>query len=240
MRQFVFITLLLAAVCGQSFAAEEGNFSLPTGKVLPVAPDTSFRDLQGDTHRLSDFRGRFVLLEFWAPWCAPCREGFAFLDSLQTKHPENFSVVAVTMEENTRSIEDFVSSRPVRFLVGRDESGQSGDAFGVAVMPTSVLIDDEGVILARYEGGTSAVHEAISRDVERSLNGAAPASPAGVSIARGSKRGVIRAWERGYLADPIMSLDGDVLTSSIEEEIHGSKEAAAGSGGVAGGGCGCN
>ena len=52
--------------------------------------------------------------------------------------------------------------------------------------------------------------------------------------------GEIKAWQRGYLADPIMSLDGDAVTRLFKEHIHASKEAAAGDGGASGGGCGCN
>jgi hypothetical protein len=52
--------------------------------------------------------------------------------------------------------------------------------------------------------------------------------------------GPVKAWQRGYLADPIMSLDGDRVTQLLREHIHASKEGAAGNGGPAGGGCGCN
>lgn len=52
--------------------------------------------------------------------------------------------------------------------------------------------------------------------------------------------GSLKAWERGYLADPIMSLDGSPLTRIIREHVHASKEGASGDGGAAGGGCGCN
>ena len=52
--------------------------------------------------------------------------------------------------------------------------------------------------------------------------------------------GSIKAWQRGYLADPIMSLDGDAVTRLYKDHIHASKEAAAGDGGASGGGCGCN
>lgn len=218
-------------------AAPENDPSIPPPA---TAPDIAFTDLKAAPHRLSEFRGRVVLLEFWAPWCAPCREGFSFLDALQARHRDNFSVLAVTMEEDGRSIDEFVAAHPSRFVVGRDPEGRSGEAFEVRVLPTSILIDAEGRVAARHEGGTAAVHEAIARDVELLLNGASPAGVSGPAIATQSKRGVIRPWQRGYLADPIMSLDGDVVTRGIEEEIHASKEAAAGTGGVAGGGCGCN
>jgi hypothetical protein len=53
-------------------------------------------------------------------------------------------------------------------------------------------------------------------------------------------KGGLKAWQRGHLADPIMNLDGDRLTGLLREHIHASKEGAAGTGGAAGGGCGCN
>jgi hypothetical protein len=64
---------------------------------------------------------------------------------------------------------------------------------------------------------------------------------AGVRVAKSVRAtGSVKAWQRGYLADPLMSLDGDALTQLLREHIHSSKEAAAGGGGAAGGGCGCN
>jgi thiol-disulfide isomerase/thioredoxin len=181
-----------------------------------------------------------VLLEFWASWCLPCRKGVPFLDRIQARHERGgLRVLAVTLEEDMEAVMSFTTTHPGKFLVGRDPSGRAGEIFEVAAMPTSILLDREGRILARFEGGTELVHDRIEEVVEKVMRGETPAAAAQDKRRRGPK-GNLRAWERGYLADPIMNLNGDTLTRAMREHIHSSKEAAAGDGGVAGGGCGCN
>jgi thiol-disulfide isomerase/thioredoxin len=182
------------------------------------------------------------LLEFWAPWCIPCRKRFPFLDELQAKNQRaNFKVVAVTLETEDDGVIKFTQDFPgMRFLVGQDRSANSGELMQVTAMPTAFLMDPQGKVLARYEGGADSVHQQIDVAVQTVLvGGTLSGSESGTKVSEGPK-GNLKAWERGYLADPIMSLDGDVLKRSMKEHIHASKEAAAGDGGVAGGGCGCN
>ena len=214
--------------------------SLPSWAADP-APDFPFTGVTGGDHTLSEFRGSFVLLEFWASWCVPCRKGFPFLDSLQAKHEaEGLKVVAVTLETETAAVVSFVSGFDVKFLVGRDPSGRAGELFQVAAMPTAILLDKEGRSLARFEGGTDAIHEEMEKTVAAVLRG----EPVPAQSQQGKKSqgptGNLKAWERGYLADPIMSLDGDPVIRVQRDHINSSKEGAAGDGGVAGGGCGCN
>lgn len=216
---------LLAAAVGVGVAAPPQDFT--------------YADLDGRTHALSELRGSVVVLDFWAPWCAPCRKSFPFLDSLEARHSAaGLKVLGVALEESHDAVRAFVSEVPATFLVGIDPSGRAGELFEVAAMPTTVLLDREGRVLARFEGGTEASHLAIEQEVERALRGEPAASA--LAGARGGKAGSLRPWQRGFLADPILSLDGDVLTRTMRDHIYSSKEAAAGDGGVAGGGCGCN
>ena len=227
------VLLFLAAVSAPTDIAENP---------APAALDFSYADLAGAPHKLSDLRGHLVLLEFWASWCVPCREGFPFLEGLRAAHETaGLKVLAVTLETEDAAVNDFVTAHPGRFLIGRDPSGRAAETFEVAAMPTSVLIDPQGKVLARFEGGTDTVHRQIETAVEAALRqDPLAAAQAGTTPRRRTSEGSLRAWERGYLADPIMNLDGDPLTRSFREHIHASKEAAAGDGGVAGGGCGCN
>ena len=203
-----------------------------------------FQDLQGIRRTLTEFQGRVVLLEFWASWCIPCRKGFPFLDDLQARHAAaGLQVVAVTLETEDEAVRSFVEAFPgVRFLVGRDPSGKGGELFGVETMPSAFLLDRSGKLLGRIQGGTEAAHQQIEAAVEAALRGGAmgltPVAVQGADPA--ARKGGVKAWERGYLADPIMSLDGDVLKRALKEHVFASKEGAAGDGGVAGGGCGCN
>jgi hypothetical protein len=108
-------------------------------------------------------------------------------------------------------------------------------------MPTSFLLGRDGQILARFEGSGPKVDAQIEAGIAALVAGEPLPPGTGVRVARSAAASTrIKAWQRGYLADPIMSLDGDALDRMLREHIHASKEAAAGDGGPAGGGCGCN
>lgn len=210
------------------------------------APEVSARTRSGETFALSSLKGRIVLLDFWAPWCVPCRASFPFLDGLEAKYSaQGLSVVGLTLEEREMAVAAFLEAVPVRFPVVVDATGRAGEAFGVVAMPTTFLIDRQGRIAARFEGGDPKVHARIETAVAALLAGGDVAAGTGGRVpasleASGRTSGKVKAWRRGYLADPIMQLDGDPLTRLIKEHIHSSKEAAAGDGGASGGGCGCN
>ena len=114
-------------------------------------------------------------------------------------------------------------------------------AFDVVAMPTTLLLDREGRVAARFEGGDKETHAKLEAAAALLLAGDTLPKGTGVRVSSDLEAtGTIKAWQRGYLADPIMSLDGDPATRIFKEHIHASKEAAAGDGGAAGGGCGCN
>lgn len=227
-----FSAVLLMAVASAPSAAQEGE----------PAPDATIVSLDGKPFTLASLKGRVVVLDFWASWCAPCRKSFPFLDALQKKHAsEGLAVVGLTLEEDDDAVNGFLASIPVQFTIVRDTSQRTGDTFGIVAMPTTLLIGRDGVLAARFEGGDETVHQKIEAAVTKLLAGEALPPGTGVLVsATAEAKGGIKAWQRGYLADPIMNLDGDPLTRVMREHIHASKEGASGDGGASGGGCGCN
>lgn len=209
------------------------------GAPAPVIPMTTS---EGVPLSLAALKGRVVVLDFWASWCGPCRKSFPFLDSLVDRYAsQGLDVIGLTLEYDDDAVASFLEQVPARFSIARDPSGTSGEAFGVVAMPTTFLIDRDGTIAARFEGGDESVHAKIESAVQTLLAGGT--LPAGIDVrvaASVQATGALKAWDRGYLADPIMNLDGDPLTRVIREHVHASKEAASGDGGAAGGGCGCN
>jgi len=228
-----------AIVAVALFLSASASFVAHAGDAIP---DVTLYPMNGKPLTLAAFKGKVVLLDFWASWCAPCRKSFPFLDELQTKHAsEGLQVLGLTLEEDTDAVTGFLESVPVNFTILRDTSERAGEAFGVVAMPTSFLIDREGRIAARFEGGDESVHKKIEAAVATLLAGGTLPPGTDVRVAASVEAtGDLKAWQRGYLADPIMSLDGDPLTRLIREHIHASKEGASGDGGAAGGGCGCN
>jgi cytochrome c biogenesis protein CcmG/thiol:disulfide interchange protein DsbE len=206
------------------------------------APTSPITTLDGAPLSLDSLKGKVVVLDFWATWCAPCRASFPFLDALQAKYDSRgLRVVGLTLEDNKDAIIEFLQAIPVRFTIARDPSGRAGEAFGVVAMPTTFLLDRDGRVAARFEGGDKRAHEKLEAAVVTLLSGGTLAAGADVRVPESLKatRGV-KAWQRTYLADPIMELNGDPLTRLLREHVHSSKEGAAGDGGPTGGGCGCN
>jgi thiol-disulfide isomerase/thioredoxin len=209
---------------------------------LPAAPAAPMKTLDGAPLPLDSLKGSVLVLDFWASWCAPCRASFPFLDALQERYRgRGVRVVGLTLEDNEDAIYEFLRAVPVRFTIARDPSGRAGEAFGVVAMPTTFLLDRDGRVLARFEGGDRRAHEKLEAAVATLVSGGTLAPGADVRVAGSVKAtGGVRAWQRGYLADPIMELNGDPLTRLLREHVHSSKEGAAGDGGPTGGGCGCN
>jgi len=207
-----------------------------------AAPRVALRTLEGAPFSLESARGEIVVLDFWASWCVPCRTSAPFFDGLQDRYgKQGVRVLGLTLEDNEDAVRSFLADVPVRFTILRDPSGAAGEGFGVVAMPTTFLLDAEGRIAARFEGGDKKAHEAIETAVAALVAG--KPLPPGVDrrVAKSLRAtGPIKAWQRGYLADPMMNLDGDPITRMLREHIHASKEGAAGDGGPSGGGCGCN
>jgi thiol-disulfide isomerase/thioredoxin len=211
----------------------------PPGAGQP-APAIQSTDLDGHPFSLAALKGHVVILDFWASWCGPCRKSLPGLDHLQSKYKgQGLQVVGVSLDETQDAVTDFLTNVPVHFTILQDPFGTTGQAFGVVAMPTTFLLDREGRIAARFEGGDHL--EAEEAAVATLLAGGTVAPESGARVAAGLRAtGALKAWNRGHLADPIMSLDGDPVARIMREHIYASKEAAAGDGGAAGGGCGCN
>jgi len=102
--------------------------------------------------RLSEFRGRALLLNVWASWCAPCKQELPMLDDAAERlRAKGVEIVAVSVDESVEDAEDFLRSRPSWSLVfGHDPGGRSLRRLEVTRMPTSYVIDRNGVIRAVY------------------------------------------------------------------------------------------
>ena len=127
---------------------------VPAEEPAPVS-DVEFTDPKGGTHTLADYKGKVVLLNFWATWCAPCREEMPSLDALQkAKGGEDFEVLTVASGRNTAAaINRFFQESGVTGLPTlTDPQMALARAFGVMAMPATILIDAEGNEVARMTG----------------------------------------------------------------------------------------
>jgi thiol-disulfide isomerase/thioredoxin len=205
---------------------------------VPSGP--TVEDLSGRAFALASLQNQVVLVDFWASWCGPCRKSFPALDRLnRTYGPKGLKVVGVSLDEDPQAMARFLEAVPVSFQIARDPARRLAEQYRIVAMPTTLLLDRDGREVARFEGGGRIPAE--EKAIAALLAGKALAGSTGATLAAGLRAtGGVKAWDRGHLADPIMNLDGDPLSRALWEHIHSSKEGAAGTGGAAGGGCGCN
>ena len=147
------------------------------------APPPAFEleDLQGRAHRLEDYRGKVVLVNFWATWCEPCRAEMPSMDRLRSSLAGRpFEVLAINLAEPLSRIERFLEKRPLGFPVLRDRDTAVARAWGARVLPASYLVGPDGRIRYAAYGELDWAAEPVQRRVRELLpaSSAALAAPA--------------------------------------------------------------
>jgi len=146
-----FLGLALGAVAVPALA-QRGYDVTPLAKGL-TPPPLQALDLQGKPWRLSDLRGRAVLLNFWATWCPPCRAEMPSLQQLgEIYGPEQLLVLAVNVGAGPRRIRKYLQASGLNLTVLLDQKSEIAQAWGVSAMPTTYLIDAEGRPRLRLRG----------------------------------------------------------------------------------------
>jgi peroxiredoxin len=126
--------------------------AVSTATAEPV--DFALEDLDGDEVRLSDFRGRWVLVNYWATWCPPCLEELPELESFYNRHKDrNAVVLGVNMEDiGLDSLRGFVEEQFLSYPVLRGTAVMSGVLGPVSGLPTSYLVSPGGEVVAQQMG----------------------------------------------------------------------------------------
>jgi len=102
---------------------------------------------------LETFKGKVVLVDFWASWCSPCLQSFPWMNELQKRHSKDgFVVLAVNVDQERALADAFLKKTPVDFRIEYDAAGAMATQFGVQAMPTSFLIDRRGQVRIRHNG----------------------------------------------------------------------------------------
>jgi peroxiredoxin len=137
------------------FALLGGLALAPRAEALDAgakAPDLSLKDLSGKTVSLSSLAGKVVILDFWATWCAPCREEMPELQKFYKKYnAQGLEVVGISVDKAPDGIKAFIDKLKVTFPIAHDEGHKVADKYSPPRMPSSYIIDRKGVV--RYVHG---------------------------------------------------------------------------------------
>jgi peroxiredoxin len=134
------------------------------------APGFTLQDLNGKTISLSDYKGKVVLLDFWATFCGPCLKAMPRLQKLHDEHAaQGFSVIGIATDEGgAKVVAPVVAKKKVTYPILISNEAAWKD-YGVTALPAVFLIDRQGQIVKQFGGGTD--HKTIEREVEKLLAG---------------------------------------------------------------------
>ena len=120
-------------------------------KIDEIAPDFTLQNSAGETVRLSDLRGKSVVINFWATWCGPCVREMPALQRYQDKYPD-FVLLGIDEGEKAEEVRKFTDKMKITYQILVDEKGTVANLYKVMIMPTTYFVDKDGVILARHFG----------------------------------------------------------------------------------------
>jgi thiol-disulfide isomerase/thioredoxin len=158
-----FVLALCLAACAHSTQSRGAPARSAIGKPFALAVS----DLAGKPVTIPDAGGRVRIVDFWATWCAPCKQAMPFLAGLQKKHGGRaLDIVAVSFDADPTQVPDFVKQVGMPFQVLWDKEGERvAPRYGIEQLPTTLLIDKRGVIRYVHVG----FDDGVARDEEKQV-----------------------------------------------------------------------
>ena len=159
-----------------------GSESVDSEEELPDAPDFTLTDQYGNTHTLSEYRGKTVFLNFWATWCGPCKMEMPDIQALYEEYGENSEDLIVlgvanpkteenpgNADESQEDVEAFLEENGYTYPVAMDTTGEIFQTYGISAFPTTFMITEEGKVFG-YASGT-LTSDMIHSIVEQTMTG---------------------------------------------------------------------
>lgn len=155
---FVALIIVLFVVNNSGSEAEQGpyppNYVPAAQRNSVTAPDFNLPTTDGKMLRLSDYRGKVVIIDFWATWCPPCRKGIPDLIDIKKKYgPKGVEIIGVSVDTDTKNeVIPFIKEKGINYPVVYGNQNVYMQYGGIRAIPTTFVIDKEGKIVASYEG----------------------------------------------------------------------------------------
>lgn len=137
---------------------------------IVFAEDKAFQDPQNQLN-LEQYRGKVVLIDFWASWCIPCRRAFPWLETISKRYKDkDLVVIGVNLDDSKESMDRFLEKYPVTFVIQHDPRAALAEANQLQGMPVSFLINRKGEVVYRHVGFRDDQTDSYENEIKRHLN----------------------------------------------------------------------
>lgn len=149
---------------GKQLAEKLNHFK--NSSIGSLAPDFEVNDLNNNSFQLKSFRNmKYVLLDFWASWCAPCREDFPFLKEMYSKYKDkDFEIIGITKDEKLDVWRNTIQKENIekwKHFSIKENKSTIEDTYAVTAIPVKILIDKDGNIIGRWIGSSAEIKAEI-------------------------------------------------------------------------------
>ena len=163
MKQSALCIAAAIALCFSSAA-----FSLERGD---AAPSISLPGIEG-TVVVAPRAGRWLYVDFWASWCAPCKRSFPWMNAMHSKYgARGLEIVAVNVDQRRGDADRFLKSTPAQFASAFYPAGDTPKRFNVKAMPSAYLIDPQGRVRLVHRGFNDGDADALEREIAKLVEG---------------------------------------------------------------------
>jgi thiol-disulfide isomerase/thioredoxin len=156
------LVVLTALISGCARRPSQSE-SLETGR---PAPAFKLPDISGQQISLDQYKGKVVLLDFWATWCGPCRMTMPVLESLQKEYPDRLVLLAINLQEPKGEVQEYIRQHNLKSRVLLDEQGTVGGQYGTDAIPMQVLIDKGGIVRDVLTGYNPRMAKKLREEIE--------------------------------------------------------------------------
>ena len=163
--------VLALAVAGLLFTQNEAKNEFSpksSAEAKEPAPNFTLKIVEGRDFHLSDYKGKPILINFFASWCLPCREEMPVLEKIVHEYgPKGVVFLGIAVDDTEAKIKDFIARYGVTFPVGLDKTATIQKSFGIYGIPTTYFINKQGII--NYSHSGSVTEELLHHELDKLL-----------------------------------------------------------------------
>lgn len=127
--------------------------SVNAGELSGPAPDVTLKSTTGQNVRLADYKGKVIMINFWASWCGPCRQEMPLLEKMHKDYKDaGFVLLGVNVDAEAADRDKFLTETPVTFPILDDSQNTATEIFGVEAMPSTYFVDKNGNLAHLHKG----------------------------------------------------------------------------------------